>query len=282
MGAVLTFEELSQLYVIVLLELVCQNLIPVIAQINHTIYPFITFHLLRVKVYHKRLDFSTLFAYTMAMKISKIYISRSACRPLIEYLTQKGCELVFAKKAVNSHIGCHPDILYCHLGGGKVFHGDSRALGPVYPADCIYNACSTGKYFIHNLNVTDSALLKEADKMGLKKIHVSQGYARCSALSIDKNSVITYDRGIARACRHQGGPEVLLVQPGHVLLPGYGSGFIGGCGGCVGNEIVFNGDLSAHPDFEAINDFIGKRGLRLVYFKGEPLTDIGSVIEEVL
>ena len=216
------------------------------------------------------------------MKKSRIYISHEACSPLIEYLIGKGCELVFTREAVSSPIGCHPDIQYCHLGSGKVFHGISEKLGPTYPADCIYNACSTGKYFIHNLNVTDSELLKEADKMGLKKIHVSQGYTRCIALPVDEESIITYDRGIARSCMKQGGPEVLLVHPGHLLLPGYSCGFIGGTGGRVGDEIIFNGDLSAHPDFEEIRDFICRRGLRPVYFKGEPLTDIGSVIEEVL
>ena len=46
------------------------------------------------------------------------------------------------------------------------------------------------------------------------------------------------------------------------------------------NEIVFNGDLSAHPDFETIKEFIESRGLRCVWTTDMPLTDIGSVIEE--
>ena len=214
------------------------------------------------------------------MSNSNIYISDAACRPLTEYLSGKGHNLVFARNSLSTPIGCHPDIIYCHLGGGKVFHGVPTRLGPDYPADCIYNACSTGKFFIHNLKVTDSELLAAADECGLVPIHTSQGYARCSALPVDENAIITYDRGMARSCREQGGPQVLLVRPGHVLLPGYDCGFIGGTGGRVGDEIIFNGDLSSHPDFEAIKDFISERGLGLVYFKDEPLTDIGSVIEE--
>lgn len=215
------------------------------------------------------------------MKKSRIYISEAACRPLIEYLSKEGHELVFTREVISSPIGRHPDILYCHLGGGKVFHGVSEKLGSVYPSDCIYNGCSTGKFFIHNLHVTDPQLLMAADNMGLIKIHVSQGYARCSALPVDENSIITFDGGIARACRQQKGPEVLLVEPGHVLLEGYGCGFIGGTGGRIGNKIVFNGDLSAHPDFEAIKDYVLARGLDLIYFENFPLTDIGSVVEEV-
>ena len=221
------------------------------------------------------------------MSTSRIYISHLACRPLIEHLKIRGFLLSVVgedlKPAENTAfpISCHPDILYCHLADGKVFHGNPAQLGPQYPADCIYNACSTGRFFIHNLKITDPSLLALAEDSSLIKIHVSQGYTRCSTLPVDENSIITYDQGIARACREQNGPDVLLVRPGHVNLPGYNCGFIGGCGGRVGNEIVFNGNLSAHPDFEAIKDFIQERGLGLVYFKDEPLTDIGSVIEEV-
>jgi len=74
--------------------------------------------------------------------------------------------------------------------------------------------------------------------------------------------------------------EVLTVREGHVLLPGFDTGFIGGASGRVGDEIIFNGDLSAHPDFEKIRDFIQCRGLKVRYFPGLPLTDIGSIIEE--
>lgn len=206
----------------------------------------------------------------------------------MEYLKNRGFLLSVVgddlKPAENTAfpVSCHPDIMYCHLDNGKVFHGNPAQLGPLYPADCIYNACSTGKFFIHNLKITDPSLLALAEDSGLIKIHVSQGYTRCSALPVDENSIITYDQGIAQACREQNGPDVLLVRPGHVQLPGYDCGFIGGTGGRVGNEIVFNGDLSAHPDFEAIKYFIQERSMSLVYFKDEPLTDIGSVIEEVL
>ncbi len=61
-------------------------------------------------------------------------------------------------------------------------------------------------------------------------------------------------------------------------LPGYDTGFIGGTSGRVGDEIIFNGDLSAHPDCQAIRQFIEERGLKVRYFSGYPLRDIGSII----
>ena len=74
--------------------------------------------------------------------------------------------------------------------------------------------------------------------------------------------------------------SVLKIRPGQVLLPGYAYGFLGGTSGRIGDKIVFNGDLSAHPDFNVISAFIESRGLSCVYFKDYPLTDIGSIIVE--
>ena len=42
----------------------------------------------------------------------------------------------------------------------------------------------------------------------------------CSTVIVDERSVITYDKGIALPCE-QAGMEVLLISPGHVLLPGF-------------------------------------------------------------
>ena len=72
--------------------------------------------------------------------------------------------------------------------------------------------------------------------------------------------------------------NVLLVQPGHVVLNGYDTGFIGGTSGRAGNEVLFNGDLMTHPDFQAMKEFIEGRGLICKWFTGYPLTDIGSII----
>ena len=254
-----------------------------------------------------RLDFSIFFAYTLFM--SKIYISELASPELIEYLLAQGHDLMIVgdgstkfdncfseengcstkfdnhphvnrlkpAENVDPAISCHPDILYCHLADGKVFHGDSDRLGPEYPADVLYNACSTGKYFIHNLKHTEPELLTAADELGLSRINVPQGYTRCNVLPVDEDSVITSDRGVAAACTRL---DVLLIRPGHISLPGYNTGFIGGTGGRIGDTIVFNGDLSAHPDFEIIKEFIESRGLQCVWTKDMPLTDIGSIIEE--
>ncbi len=223
--------------------------------------------------------------------MKKVYLSPLAGDPLREYLKSKGFVLCFteAVSSVPEPIACHPDIIMCKLGcegAAPVFHGDAFKLGHAYPHDILYNACCTGRYFIHNLKYTAPELMEAAsevfpcEKKPLLHVSVPQGYAKCNIVCVDENSVITSDAGIEKACT-SAGVSVLKISPKNILLPGYSYGFIGGASGRIGSEILFNGDLFAHPDFERIRTFIQSRGLSCVYFKDYPLTDIGSIITEM-
>ena len=155
-----------------------------------------------------------------------------------------------------------------------VFFGEPSKIGSKYPANIIYNAACTGKFFLHNLKYTDPELLKSASEMEL--INVPQGYTKCNTLIVDEDSIITSDEGIAKSCSHK--MNVLLVSPGHIKLQGFSYGFIGGASGRIDNTIYFNGDLSSHPDHKKITDFIKARDLDIKYFSEYPLEDIGSII----
>jgi len=123
-------------------------------------------------------------------------------------------------------------------------------------------------------------------------VDVPQGYTRCCCLPVDDTSFITSDRGIEKALT-AAGADVLLIEKGHIELPGFEYGFIGGCAGHVimppGDTsydynghmvptILFNGDLSKHPNFESIIRFINERKIDIAYFEDYPLTDIGSIL----
>ena len=177
-------------------------------------------------------------------------------------------------------------------GGYIVF--EMGGIGPEYPFDVPYNAAVTGRFFLHNIRWTSPSLLDRARDAGLEIIPVKQGYAKCSCVTAGENAVITADQGIIRAVNAYNemlrqekaeNPEenempvdLLTVEPGHVALKGFEYGFLGGASGCVDDAVYFNGDLFSHPDFEKIQDFLERHGYRTVYFRGEPLTDIGSVI----
>lgn len=187
---------------------------------------------------------------------------------------------------VQEPLRCHPDMLHCRLDRDTVFTGDTARLSPAYPGDIIYNACSTGKFFVHNLKYTAPELLDKVEELGLIRVNVSQGYAKCSTCVVGEDAIITYDRGIAKAA-DAAGMDVLAIEPGHVELPGYDTGFIGGASGLVTDLrtpapspqiLVFNGDLSAHPDYRAITDFASEHGVGVKFFADWKLTDIGSII----
>ncbi|MDO4745591.1 MAG: hypothetical protein Q4B18_03440 [Bacillota bacterium] len=229
--------------------------------------------------------------------MKKVYLSCEAVPPLTSYLTQLGYAIeVVSHEGITYHpVSTHPDIFMCRFGVWEnimIFPGNPDNLSPKYPGNVIYNAVCTGKYFIHNLKLTDSELLAAADKWNtqLEFVDVPQGYTRCCCLPVDDSSFITSDMGIAKALS-DAGAEVLIIEKGHISLSGFDYGFIGGCAGHIvtseskGNEdnsniptIVFNGDLSNHPDYNKITAFINERGIDIAYFKDYPLTDIGSII----
>lgn len=105
-----------------------------------------------------------------------------------------------------------------------------------------------------------------------------QGYAKCSAVPVTENAIITDDVAIASAAE-KNGLEVLLVSKGDVLLPGREYGFIGGCCGLIAPDIMlFNGDLSSHGDADRIRAFLSSFGVSAEETGHFPLTDIGGIL----
>ncbi len=111
----------------------------------------------------------------------------------------------------------------------------------------------------------------------LHKIYVNQRYTRCNVCIVDEHSIITSDHGIAQSC--QGLLDVLEIEPGHISLPGYGYGFIGGCSFKLGpDQLAFTGSLDTHPDGKKITDFMRERSVEPVYIRQGELLDIGSAV----
>lgn len=259
--------------------------------------------------------------------MKKVYLSGQAGAPLIEYLKNHGFSpqlLHGSEMPVYKEIRKHADIRLCRMGvweNIRLFAGNPQRLTANYPGNIIYNAICTKEYFIHNLKYTDPALLQAAlawhrehyqrynPSAKLQIVDVPQGYSRCCCLPVDDASFITSDRGIEKALLAHDA-DVLFIEKGHILLPGFDYGFIGGCGGNLfipqaanpnaaavkplqalhseankplakaARTIVFNGNLEAHPDYEKIAAFLSGRDIKLVYFKDFPLTDIGSILAE--
>lgn len=218
--------------------------------------------------------------------MKKIYLSHNANSQFKEYLSNQGhvLEEIPDCAATYPGISSHPDLFLCKMGieeDSPIIRIDSALLGYHYPENIRMNGVYLKHYFIHNLHHTDSRILDMLKINDLTPIHVKQGYTKCNIVIVDERSIITSDEGIAKILRSY--PiDVLLITPEHVVLTGFPYGFLGGASGCLKSEILFHGNLAAHPDFLVITRFIEARGKKVTYFPNFPLTDIGSVIEGVL
>lgn len=217
--------------------------------------------------------------------MKKIYISKNGGIPLLNYLSALGykLELIDTQGITYAAVSSHADIFCCRMSAGEaseILVGDTAEIGFNYPENVKFNAVCLDKYFIHNLKHTSPVLLYEAQKRGLELINVKQGYTKCNIVVVDGHSVITSDEGIFNTLSRYSDIEVLKIRQGFIKLSGFEYGFLGGASGRVGNEIIFNGNLAAHPDFNAICEFIQNRGLQVKYFPEYELEDIGSIIAE--
>lgn len=192
----------------------------------------------------------------------------------------------------------HPDITVCKLNDNNIvvapnvyeyYYNNLQPLGfnvikgesfieYNYPNNIQYNVAIFGNYAIHNFNYTDKKILEYLDKNNIKKIHVKQGYCKCSICIVDESSIITSDEGIYKeAIKNE--LNCLLIEKGHINLFDLNYGFIGGCSGLISNDtLAFFGDISNHPSYNEIVDFISSRNKNIISLSNEELLDLGSII----
>lgn len=153
-----------------------------------------------------------------------------------------------------------------------------ESFGKSYPQDAILNAKVIGNYLFANTKNISCSILEVAKKSGLRVKNVNQGYTNCAILCIDNESAITADRGLYQSLSDCN-INALLISHGHIELPPYEYGFIGGACGVIGDTVFFFGNLDRHPDTGSIRKFIEERGKKCVSLSDEPLTDLGGFVE---
>ncbi|MBA1334324.1 MAG: hypothetical protein HPY66_2173 [Firmicutes bacterium] len=198
-------------------------------------------------------------------------------------------------------ISYHPDAVVCPLGGGKlvveplmfgylrdalreyrvtVIKGETE-LSSNYPGSTAYNIAAIGEKVILNPTCADPVALREFEYANLLLVKVKQGYTKCSTAIIASNTIITSDKGIAKAAS-ESGVEVLTVRSEGVQLKGFEYGLIGGCCGRISKDcIVFAGDPGTHPDWQQIHNFLKEHRIKPKRLYDGPLIDIGSIIPVV-
>ena len=215
-------------------------------------------------------------------------------------LKSLGVDVVKTSDCPNTYkaIMCHPDISVCKLNDNDIVVAPNvydyyfevlshynfnvikgcSIIENKYPYNVHYNACIFGNYAMHNFKYTDKKILEFIEKNNLQKIDVKQGYCKCSTCIVDEKSIITSDDGIFKACLSFD-IDCLLIEKGHINLFDMNYGFIGGCSGLISSDtLAFYGDLTKHPNYEEIVNFVNRKNKNIVCLSDEHLLDLGSLI----
>ena len=143
--------------------------------------------------------------------------------------------------------------------------------GAGYPYDVGFNAlCLEDREII--ICRSSSFAVRPADAL---IVDTRQGYAGCSSLYA-AGTVISADQSVLKAAV-TAGVDVWPVPERGILLPGYDTGFIGGCCGVYRDSIFVVGDTSESDVGQSLERFCLSHSLRLISIYNGPLTDIGGI-----
>jgi hypothetical protein len=218
---------------------------------------------------------------------------------LVKSLNILGIDVITVGSCTNlgRAIRDHADMIIHHLGSKKIVIQKSqkelisafinkgfdvipsyRVAGNGYPNDVILNAARVGNYLFAKSSVLDESIGNYCEKNNVKIIDENQGYAKCSTVVVDENSIITADPSIAEAAGKIG-MDVLAIESGYVGLKGYDYGFLGGACGKISKDIIaFTGKIELHPDYERIKIFCSDRNIKIISLSESPLIDVGGII----
>lgn len=147
-----------------------------------------------------------------------------------------------------------------------------------YPGDVLCNALYLGNTVFANLGSMDANICAALDAMGVRTIHVNQGYAHCTTAVLNERAVITMDSGIYAAAQFFG-IDVLLIPERAILLEGHDYGFIGGCCGLIDkNVLAFTGRLDSLNCVNQVRAFLDKHGVIPVELTQNQMLDVGGII----
>ena len=226
-----------------------------------------------------------------------VILDIQAPRDAVASLESMGFHPIFLPpfSALPTPVASHPDMLiflgaelYCHrdyielareelelISGitGLSLAPTDEFIGNEYPHDVLFNGFCAGNILFGKL----ANLSHKLTDCFEHKVDLRQGYAKCSTCKVTDRAFITADPSIKKALLAQGF-DVLEICPGHVSLPGYEYGFIGGASGSDSERVYFCGSLETHPCGQAIAEFCKSHGKEAVSLINAPLYDVGTMI----
>ena len=230
----------------------------------------------------------------------RLAVVSGAYPEISEALERRGvtCIQTAADPRLQPQIAHHADMQVFHLNENRIFvlKGGAQALrGKLknagfsvaetaseptakYPGDVLCNALQIGDKLLANLGAIDPYIYSFAESLGLKTIHVNQGYTRCATAVVSNRAIITMDSGIYAAAQFMG-LDALHISEHGILLNGYDYGFIGGCCGLIDrNTLAFTGALDSLQSGEYIRAFLAKHAVEAVELTQNRMLDIGGIL----
>ena len=156
----------------------------------------------------------------------------------------------------------------------KVVEGE-EPVGEKYPKSSIYNVVCTSTHLIHNFRNTDSIITRTCEDLDL--IHVDQGYTRCNLIPLSDDAFISSDKGISKVLDRYG-IENIFVDPKGIDLPGFSSGFFGGCCGIFDQKLFVIGKIDHLAKATELREFITSKNIEIIELYDGNLFDGGSIL----
>lgn len=220
------------------------------------------------------------------------YLNQNADKKIFDSLKCAGIDTfpLAPFSALSDPVSAHADMLICTVRDKVFIPSDyfleltnkqaieiDEKLGNKYPDDVSLNIAIVGNNVFCNTKHASKTVIGYLEKEGYAIHHVNQGYAHCSTCIVDNNAIITADEGIYRAAR-ENDVVALFISDGHISLPPYSHGFIGGATGTTDDAVYFCGSLKHHPNGKEIRLFIEDRGKAVIELCDSPLFDIGGIL----
>lgn len=216
----------------------------------------------------------------------------------IRELTELGCNVITFKPNpyLDEEINSHADINFFNCNNGNIVLSDAvkgetepflkdfslvecNGIKSPYPSDISLNCAIIGRYLLCNTKHVAEEIKLLCSSNNIELLHTNQGYSKCSVCVLNDRAVITESSTIASLLKNYQ-IDVLQIRQGYVALSDKHYGFIGGASGMVDDTtLYFSGDISAHPDYNRIIEFLYKYNIKPVFNKSRKLSDFGGFIK---
>ena len=224
--------------------------------------------------------------------MKRLLVDKNISNDSAEYLKSLGFTLIYSTLIddITNSTSTHPDMQFVRIDNKKAIVA-SQSLNyykdklPDFDLVTANNIKSPYPYDTAlNFVIIDNEAIctkHQFDIINLQKYNchfVNQGYTKCSICILNKNAVITGDRGIVKSLENS--PiKVYYLPCNEIKLTGYNNGFWGGSTGLIANnKLYFNGNIENLSCYQQLIEILKQEKIEPVYHKKTDIYDNGSII----